>query len=245
MDLLEPIRDIRMHGELRGEGEPLLLLHGFMGCGANWRLVFPEPPPGYRLIAPDLRGHGRSTNPSGAFSFRDAGLDVLALLDRLEIERAKAIGVSGGGQVLLQIATTPPSRLDAMVIVSAAHYFPEQAKAIMRRTTPESASDELWRQMRSFHPGGDQQILALWRQAHDFAEGDDPHFTPAQLAAVRARTLIVHGDADPFYPMDVVEDLRRSIPDAELWVVPGGGHGPIFGAQAPPFAARALDFLRS
>jgi pimeloyl-ACP methyl ester carboxylesterase len=243
MDALEPVT-VDLHREVRGDGEPLLLLHGFMGCGANWRLIFPETPAGFRLIAPDLRGHGRSMNPRGVFSFRAAGLDVVALLDRLEIDRAKAIGVSGGAQVLLQIATTAHSRLSAIVLVSGAHYFPEQARAIMRQTTPEGASEEVWRQMRSFHPGGEAQILALWRQAHDFANADDPHFTPAQLAGVRARTLIVHGDADPFYPMEVMEELRASIPGAQLWVVPGAGHGPIFGAQTAPFLDRALAFLR-
>ena len=245
MDALEPVNGINLHWEMRGEGAPLLLLHGFMGCAANWRLVFPEPPAGFRLVAPDMRGHGRSTNPSGVFSFRAAGLDVVALLDRLGIERANAIGVSGGGQVLLQVATTAPSRLDAMVIVSGAHYFPEQARAIMRQTTPEGASDDLWRQMRSFHPGGDEQILALWRQAHDFADADDPHFTPEQLAGIRARTLVVHGGADPFYPTEVMEDLRASIPGAQLWVIPGAGHGPIFGHQTAPFLDRALAFLRT
>ena len=244
MDALEPVNEVELHWTVRGEGEPLLLLHGFMGCADNWRLIFPEPPPGFRLIAPDLRGHGRSTNPSGTFSFRAAALDVVALLDRLEIGRAKAIGVSGGGQLLLQIATMAPSRLEAIVVVSGAHYFPEQARAIMRQTTPEGASDDLWRQMRAFHPGGDAQILALWRQAHDFANGDDPHFTPAQLSGVRARTLIVHGDADPFYPAEVMEELRAAIPGAQLWVIPGAGHGPIFGAQTAPFLDRALPFLR-
>jgi pimeloyl-ACP methyl ester carboxylesterase len=244
MEALESGNGIDLHWEAWGEGEPLLLLHGFMGCAANWRLIFPDPPAGFRLIAPDLRGHGRSPNPSGVFSFRAAALDVLALLDRLGIGRTKAIGLSGGGQVLLQIATAAPSRLDAMVVVSGAHYFPEQAKAIMRQTTPEGASDDLWRQMRSFHPGGDAQIHALWRQAHDFANADDPHFTPAQLAGVRARTLIVHGDADPLYPMDVMQELRASIPGAELWVIPGAGHGPILGPQTASFLDRALAFLR-
>ena len=81
-------------------------------------------------------------------------------------------------------------------------------------------------------------------QAHDFATADDAHFTPAQLGGVRARTLIVHGDADPLYPMDVMEELRRSIPGAQLWVLPGEGHGPIFGPQTAPFRDRALAFLR-
>ena len=47
-------------------------LHGFMGAGPDWKYIFTDPPPGFRLIAPDLRGHGASTNPSGEFSCRHA-----------------------------------------------------------------------------------------------------------------------------------------------------------------------------
>jgi pimeloyl-ACP methyl ester carboxylesterase len=243
-EYLEHINGIEMHCELRGEGQPLLLLHGFLGCGANWRLVFPEAPRGYRLLTPDQRGHGRSTNPSQAFTLRQAGLDVLALLDRLDVPRVKAIGLSGGGQALLHVATIEPDRIEAMVLVSTAHYFPETARVVMRGMTPETRSDEEWRTMRTFHAHGDEQIRALWRQANAFKDSrDDPNFTPAQLAAIRARTLIVHGDADPLYPLDVVEELHRGIPGSHLWVIAGGGHGPIFGAMAQPFVARALAFL--
>ncbi|HSC71452.1 MAG TPA: alpha/beta fold hydrolase, partial [Candidatus Methylomirabilis sp.] len=101
----ESIHGMQMYCETRGEGEPLLLLHGFSGSGADWRLIFQEPPKGYRLVAPDLRGHGRSTNPSMGITFRQSALDVFALLHRLEIERIKAVGLSGGAETLLHMAT--------------------------------------------------------------------------------------------------------------------------------------------
>ena len=84
-----------------GSGEPLLLLHGFTGSGDDWQHVFAEPLAGYRLIAPDLRGHGRSTNPSGQFTFADAARDIFALLDQLGIGRVSAIGMSAGANTLL------------------------------------------------------------------------------------------------------------------------------------------------
>ena len=96
-----PINDIEMYYETAGEGEPLVLLHGFTGIGSDWDYVFAETPPGYRCILPDLRGHGRSTNSLPDFSFLQSALDILGLLDTLGIERFKAIGVSGGGQTLL------------------------------------------------------------------------------------------------------------------------------------------------
>src|SRR5438477_1213804 len=91
---VEPINDMEMYYETRGEGEPLVLLHGGGGAGVNWQLIFDAAPEGYRLVIPDLRGHGRSTNPSHEFSFRQAAKDVLALMDRLRIDRFKAIGLS-------------------------------------------------------------------------------------------------------------------------------------------------------
>ena len=75
-----------------GSGAPLLLLHGFMGTSDDWRHVFAAPLDGYRVITPDLRGHGRSTNPSGIFRFADVARDIYALLDHLDINRVKAIG---------------------------------------------------------------------------------------------------------------------------------------------------------
>jgi len=82
-----------MYFEDRGAGEPLLLLHGGMGIGADWLHVFPEDPDEYRVIVPDLRGHGRSTNPSGAFTFHQCAQDVLALLDYLGVPSAKGSAV--------------------------------------------------------------------------------------------------------------------------------------------------------
>src|SRR5215813_10353528 len=96
-----------LHYEVRGDGEPLLLLHGFTGAGGDWTYLFDLDALArrYRLIIPDARGHGRSTNPSGAFSHRQCARDVLALCDHLGVGRCKAIGLSLGGNTLLHVAT--------------------------------------------------------------------------------------------------------------------------------------------
>lgn len=234
-----------MYYEARGEGQPLVLLHGFGGCGQDWRSIFEAPPDGFRLIAPDLRGHGRSTNPSGAFTFRQAAHDVFALLDELGIASFQAIGMSGGAQALLHLATQQPSRVEAMVLVSTAPYFPEQARAIMRNYTVDTRSDEEWRLMRERHKQGDDQIRAIWRHAHALKDSySNVNFTPPYLSPITARTLIVHGDRDPFYPVSMALEMYSAIPKAWLWIVPNGGHGPIFRAMGPAFRDTALAFLR-
>lgn len=248
----ESINDIEMYYEIRGEGEPLILLHGGGGIGANWSLIFAEPPKGFRLIVPDMRGHGRTTNPSQRFTFRQLAQDVLALLDHLGIERFKAIGMSLGAKTLLHISTAEPNRVEAMVLVSATPYFPIEARAAMGAMTPETRTDEEWKQMREWHRQGDEQIRAIWKQMNALKDSyDDMNFTPPYLSTITARTLIVHGDRDPLYPINLAMEMYEAIPDSYLWVIPNGGHGPILGEYSGSgettrrFAETALAFLRN
>lgn len=239
------VNGIEMYFETRGEGEPLVLLHGGGGVGANWELIFKEPPANYKLVVPDLRGHGRSTNPSKDFTFRQLSLDVFALLDHLGIERFKAIGMSMGAKTLLHIATQQPARVEAMVLVSAAPYFPEQARAIMRQMSPDNHTEAEWRQMREWHKHGDEQIRALWRLPEVYKDSyENMNFTPPYLSTITARTLIVHGDRDPLYPVNLALEMYAAIPRSYLWIIPNGGHGPIFGDMASHFAENSLSFLR-
>ena len=229
-----------------GSGEPLLLLHGFTGCGDDWQHVFASPLDGFRVITPDLRGHGRSSNPSATFRFADVARDMFALLDRLGIERVKAIGMSAGANTLLHMGTQQPSRVTALIHVSGAPRFPDQARLIMRTFTEDSRTPADWQDMRARHHRGDDQIRALWRHARAFADDrDDMNFSAALLSCITARTLIVHGDRDPLYPVELAVELLRGIPNAALWVVPNGGHGPIFGEQAAPFVRTATAFFTS
>jgi pimeloyl-ACP methyl ester carboxylesterase len=236
-----------MYFEDRGAGEPLLLLHGGMGIGADWLHVFPEDPDGYRVIVPDLRGHGRSTNPSGTFTFRQCAQDLLALLDHLGVPSAKAIGMSMGAKTLLHVATARPNVVSAMVLVSATPYFPPSLRTAAAQFTQDALdrlTDAERAALRARHVHGDAQIASLYEMTRGFATSyDDLAFTPPQLGTISARTLIVHGDRDPLYPVELGVDLYRSIPHSALWVVPYGTHGPVFGPFAGSFRAAALAHL--
>jgi pimeloyl-ACP methyl ester carboxylesterase len=240
------VEGAEMYYEVHGTGEPLLLLHGGGGAGANWQLVFDfdAPPDDHRLIVPDLRGHGRSTNPSGRISFRQLADDVVALLDHLAIEQASMIGVSMGGKTLLHVATRHPERVRCMVLVSAAPYFPETTRVAMRRAAAAPKTEADWEMMRRWHTRGDDQIVALWRMATTLADDyEDLSFTPPRLGCITAPTLIVHGDRDWLYPTSLAMELHSGIAKSHLWVVPNGGHGPIFGTAARQFAETVLEFL--
>src|SRR5258705_1712014 len=239
-----PLNGMEMYYETRGEGEPLILLHGGGGIGANWNLIFSDHPAGYRLIVPDLRGHGQSTNPARGFTFRQSALDVFALLDLLGIARCKAIGWSLGAKTVLHMATQQPRRIEAMVLVSAAPYFPEQARAIMRQFSSEKKSEAEWQQMRQWHKHGDDQIRALWRMGNAFKDNyTDMNFTPPYLSTIKAGTLIVHGDRDPLYPVHLAMQMYEAIPHSYLWIIPNGGHGTIFCDISAPFLKTTLAFF--
>lgn len=236
------LQDMQMSYVDAGEGKPLLLLHGYTGASSDWAVYFDELAGQYRLIIPDLRGHGRSTNPSGEYTQRQAARDVQALLDHLGVTSFQAIGASGGGNLLLHLATQQPERVEAMVLISAVSYYPEQARTIMRSFTLEQISDEERQRLQQRHPRGDEQIQELFRLGRAFAEQDDDmHFTPASLSTITARTLLIFGDRDPFYPVSMALDMYRALPHAYLWIVPNGGHVPELNT---PFVPSLLPFLR-
>jgi pimeloyl-ACP methyl ester carboxylesterase len=242
-----PLNGIEMYYETEGAGEPLLLLHGGTGCQENWihagRDEFARE---YTLIKPDARGHGRTTNPGKTITHRQCALDILALLDHLGIRKCRAIGLSMGGNILLHISTLQPDRIEAMVLVSATMYFPEQARAIMAQV-PLAADQPPaeWDIMRKRHKHGDEQIAALWDWARGMKDSyDDMNFTPQSLSRITTSTLIVYGDRDPLYPVEMALEMYRAIPRSALWIVPNAGHGPVFFDAASQFAQNALAFLR-
>lgn len=122
---------VEIYFETYGTGEPVILLSGFSGSGRDWKPSLQEWGAGFKLILPDLRGHGRSGILSKPFRHDDAAADLFTLLDHLGITAFKGVGISAGGNVLLHMATAEPSRVKAMVLVSATPYFPRQARRII------------------------------------------------------------------------------------------------------------------
>lgn len=240
---LVQVNGIELYYEERGAGWPLVLVHGFGGCGQNWEVFAGELAERYRLIIVDLRGHGRSTNPGNTFTHRAAAGDVLQLLDTLGVQQFSAMGISSGGMVLLHIAASRPERIAAMVLISATTHFPDQARDIMRIASFDRMPLEVRTMYRASATRGDEQIRQLIAQFNALAGNhDDMDFSAQSLSAVTARTLVVHGDRDRFFPLAIAQNMSRWIPSAALWVIPGGEHVPIYDA-AVPFAATALRFL--
>jgi pimeloyl-ACP methyl ester carboxylesterase len=237
------ISDIEMYYEEYGSGSPLILLHGFGGCAQNWHPFTAALSEHHRLIVPDLRGHGYSTNPGNRFTHREAAADVFLLLEKLGIGQFSAMGMSSGAMVLLHMAIGQPGRIGAMVLISVTSHFPDQARAIMRNASFGTMPQPVREMYRECAKRGDEQIRQLITQFNSFHENhDDMNITAQDLSAITARTLIVHGDRDNFFPIEIPVNIYRSIPNAALWIIPGGDHVPVYDPGVP-FTSTALRFL--
>ena len=102
-----------------GQGTPVVLLHGFPLSGAIWHEQQQRLSDGFRVITPDLRGHGRSPAPRGVYDMDVLARDVLALLDLLEIKQAVIMGHSMGGYVALAAWRLFPKRFLALGLVAS------------------------------------------------------------------------------------------------------------------------------
>ena len=109
----------------QGQGPPVVLLHGFPELAYSWRHQFPAlADAGFRAIAPDQRGYGRTTAPVDVSAYRVSELiaDVHGLLDALELESAAFVGHDWGALLLWQMAMLAPERIDSLAILNIPHY---------------------------------------------------------------------------------------------------------------------------
>jgi pimeloyl-ACP methyl ester carboxylesterase len=121
---------LNLHGERvayreAGAGEALLLIHGMAGSSATWRAVIPQLSKKYRVVAPDLLGHGESAKPRGDYSLGAFAVSLRDLLDELSISRATVVGQSLGGGVAMQFAYQHRDYCQRLVLISSGGLGPD------------------------------------------------------------------------------------------------------------------------
>ena len=225
-----------------GSGPTIVLLHGLAGDHTVWNGVIPLLARGHRVVAPDLRGHGRTPAPEQSrFTFAEMAADLEALLGRLGIERPHLVGLSAGGCLALLESLDHAERYRSLVLVAAPAQMNAHTRAILDR----------WRE--AYRDGGeDAYVLRLlkdlfypdWIEAHlDFADrlraqqrATDPRSTfgwgqairefdvRTRLGHLRLPTLVVQGMDDQVIDAAHARLLRQSIPGAELKLFARTGH---------------------
>jgi poly(3-hydroxyoctanoate) depolymerase len=232
------IRGLRIHAQTRGEGEPLLLYSGIWGEVGLWEGLLPHLD-GFRTIAFDPPGIGRSQRPSFPLSMWSLAQLGTAVLDEFGIESAHVLGASFGGAVAQQMAFSHPSRVRRLVLASTSFggfampgkleslwhfihprsYHPERLERVAGamfggrlRTEPE-----LVRSMHIRRPT--DTMAALYRMAPLFGWTSLPW-----LWAIRHPALVIAGDDDPVTPLVNHRVIATLMPRARLHTVRGGGH---------------------
>jgi 2-succinyl-6-hydroxy-2,4-cyclohexadiene-1-carboxylate synthase len=126
--------DVGINYEVRGEGTPVTLLHGFTQSGRSWHEVISMMPSGWRWVLPDLRGHGATrTRPGAAHTMEACTGDLVRLWDSLGIARTHLVGYSMGGRLALHAATARPDRILSLLTIGAHAGLDEEAREARRR----------------------------------------------------------------------------------------------------------------
>jgi pimeloyl-ACP methyl ester carboxylesterase len=243
------IDDMKMYYTEQGklDGPPLMFLHGFTGTGDFWANQLPAFGTYYRLIVPDLRGHGRTDNPGGrtTMNHRQFARDIIALCRTLQLERVAFCGESTGAMLLLSLALFGPTLPTAIILAGGTHYFGEECIAMLREVSPETIDDN-WRVfVQAAHtalgPDHWRIVITAFHDLHTHARDED--FPEAdELRRITTPVLIVHGDRDPNFPVEMPQELYRLLPNVEFCVLPNTGHFPP--EERPDwFNDITLDFL--
>ena len=242
------IDGFKIHYRMGGSGPYLLMLHGMTLTSEHWLPFAGDLMNSYTVVVADLPGHGGSSPLPGIFSFEKSAELMLGLLDELGVQQAYGIGHSAGGMTLLHMAARQPKRLKAMVLVDAPHYLGPEAREIVREDTWDRLDPAVQEWYRKLHPGGQQQAEKIYRQYNGLADNSES-VAPEVLKTLPINVLIVWGDRDPAFPLEIPMEMYRSLPNAALWVIPQQGHTPLWvdmggdASAAAAFGKVVKDFL--
>lgn len=221
------VEGLKLHCRIGGTGPHLLMLHGFTLTGEQWLPLAGDFTSGHTVVIVDLPGHGGSEPMPGAYNFAVTARLMHGLLDELGAETACGIGHSAGAFVLLNMAERQPERMSAMVLIGGAHFIGQEARKVMRQERFEQLGPAEREFYRRLHPGGLEQVERIFRQYNGLADNRESISTGA-LGALPVRTLLVWGDRDRYFPLEVALEMYRALPRSALWVVPGQGHTPLW-----------------
>jgi pimeloyl-ACP methyl ester carboxylesterase len=254
------VNGVRLYYEVHGDsGEPLVLVHGYTGDITDWRHQLPELSRTHRVLAMDLRGHGRSEAPSdrSSYTVEQMASDVEALVDHVGFGRYHLLGHSMGGAIVQEIALRSPQRLLSLTLHDTSIRF-----AVMA----DPSVEEWWRTRMALAEAGkmaeltelpppvpppphmpaerlEETKLRLSKMSPDAFIGAwqglvDWQGTKARAAAISTPTLIIHGDLDTPALIQGSTRLAELIPNARVEVIPETGHSPQW--ERPELFNRAL-----
>jgi pimeloyl-ACP methyl ester carboxylesterase len=254
----------RLHFVEAGEGPALVLIHGLSATHAHWEFTISAFANRWRVIAPDLPGHGRSAKPDAPYTVDFHAGMIRSLGRELGIPEAVVVGSSLGGQIAIELGLSYPAWTRALVLAAPAGGFGTSVQAL-RWAIGAAARPGLlrvalpWAFDQSVYDPS-QPACAERRRvlAERLAHEDFPSFARAvnrsligsiaaghqPLRHLTQPTLLVWGRNDRLVALSGSRRLMREVPHARLAVLDACGHLPML-EQAPRFNRLVADFLRT
>ncbi len=236
------------------EDAPVVVLSNSLGTThAMWDPQVPALAERFRVVRYDTRGHGSSPVPQGPYSIDDLADDLLALLDRLGVEKAHVVGLSLGGMTAMRLAARNPERVDRLVVLCTsallgpAQGWLDRAATVRAHGTSAVAEPVVERWYTAAHAQAHPEQVAAARamvaaqSAEGYASCCEAIATmdlTADLADITAPTLAVAGADDAATPPDHLERIAESVKDGRLLVVPQAAH--IASQEQPDVVTRAV-----
>ena len=247
-----------LHYEEYGHGTPLLLVHGLGSSTLDWEKQIPALSARYRVIVPDVRGHGRSDKPRERYSIAGFSADLIALIEHLNLGPTHYVGLSMGGMIGFQLAVDQPQLLKSLCIVNSA---PEVK---LRSRDDYWQWFKRWSLMRVLSLGAigkalggklfpkPEQADLRQKMAERWAKNDKHAYLASfdaivgwgvqeRLSRVSCPTLIVSADRD-YTPVSLKETYVKLLPDARLVVIADSRHATPLD-QPEMFNQTLLEFL--
>jgi magnesium chelatase accessory protein len=258
----------RWHVQITGTGPDVLLLHGAGASAHTWHRLLPHLDDHFRLIMPDLPGHGFTQSPRGRSGLPQVARDIAALMDKLEATPRIVIGHSAGGAVALEIARQGLLDLDRIVVINGALedfrgpagvVFPIMARMMAMNPltglflSRGSSASQVRGIIGATGSNLDADGLALYarliaRRSHvDGTLAMMAQWSLKELGAalhdIHVPTLFLHGANDQAVALSVAERAAALMPDARLRAFENVGH--LAQEEAPDRVAAAVThFLR-
>lgn len=231
--------DVNTYYEVDGDGEPLVLLAPGLADTRAWQDNVLGLAQHFRVYRPDRRGHGRTPDVEGPITYLQMAEDIIAFLEQVVGGPAHLFGHSDGAVVALLAALNRPDLVRRLVFASAVFHYDGWAPGAIdldEETTAFFA--EYW---GSVAPDGPEHFPVVAAKL-DRMHREEPTLTSADLAGYPGPVLVMVGDEDDEIPIEHTLALRDGLPDAQLAVVPGAGHG--LPADKPDLCNRmVVDFL--
>ena len=252
------IGEYELFYEERGDGFPVLLIHGLAGDHSAWAPHLPVLAERYRAIAFDNRGAGQSTQRDEPVTTEDLARDTLALLDAVGVDRAHVVGRSMGGAIAQHMALLAPERVESLVLLASfarldplGHRVLTNMREVLEWTgswaahASHSVQNFVSAPFFNEHPdavaaievliGGETRVQACYvRQNHACLE----HDTVDRLGEIRCPTLVMAGGRDPICSPLATEWLGR-IPGSETVLFEESSH--FFLVEEPERFMQALE----